>query len=68
MTTDPDAERWLPLAEAAHLGLSCHQLRRRVRASQIASRQVVTPYGPAYEVRVDPDARHPGAAVTVTPP
>jgi hypothetical protein len=80
VSTGPDAERWLPLTEAAvHLGLSRHQLRRRVRGGQIASRQVVTPHGPVYQVRVDPDAtlasaartghdRHGDAMAAVPPP
>ena len=80
MTLDPDAAMWLPLNEAAaRLGLSRHQLRRRVRAGQIASRQVQGPHGLAYEVSLDPDttvtsgSRHPNdshgdATVTVTPP
>jgi hypothetical protein len=76
----PDAQVWLPLSEAAtRLGLSRHQLRRRIRAGQLASRQVQGPHGPAYEVSQDPDAtvasasrhaddRHGDATVTVTPP
>lgn len=76
----PDAATWLSLTAAAeHLGLSRHQLRRRIKAGQLASRQVVGPHGPAYEVCVDPDAtvastarngddRHGSATVTVTPP
>lgn len=83
MPDDPDAETWLPLAEAAaQLGLSRSQLRRRIRAGQIASRQIPGPHGPAYEVRIvsaDPDVtvtstarhandRHPAGSVTVTPP
>jgi hypothetical protein len=80
VATDLDAERWLPLAEAAaELGLSRHALRRRVRAGQITSRQVQRPHGPTYEVLLDPDAtvasavrqgdaRNGGATATVTPP
>jgi hypothetical protein len=80
VTAHPDTQVWLPLGEAAsRLGLSRHQLRRRVRAGQLASRQVQGPHGLAYEVCLDPDAtvasglRHPDdrngdATATVTPP
>jgi hypothetical protein len=80
VSTDTDVEVWLPLADAApRLGLSRHQLRRRIRAGQIANRQVQGPHGLTYEVCLDPDAtvtsgsRHPDdrngdTTVTVTPP
>lgn len=80
MSVETDASVWMPLGEAAeHLGLSKHQLRRRIRAGQIASRQVHSQHGPAYEVRVDgdatvasavrqPDDRNGNATVRVTPP
>jgi hypothetical protein len=80
VTANPDGEVWLPLAEAApRLGLSRHQLRRRIRAGQIANRQVQGLHGLTYEVCLDSDAtvpsasRHPDdrngdATVMVTPP
>jgi hypothetical protein len=80
VTDHPDGQVWLPLTDAAdHLGMSRHQLRRRVRAGTIASRQVQGQHGPAYEVLIDADAtvasssrhadgRNGDATVTLTPP
>ena len=42
--------------------MSRHQLRRRIRAGTISSRQVQGPHGLSYEVLLDRDA------VTLTPP
>jgi hypothetical protein len=55
---DPaSGELWLPLAEASpRLGVSVKTLRRRVKAGQIEGRQVSTPHGPAYLVRVGEQA------------
>ena len=50
---DGEAGAWLPLAEAARqLGVSAKTVRRRLKAGELAARQVATAHGPAYEVWV----------------
>ena len=47
----PEAGEWLSLTAASEkLGVSVQTLRRRIKADQIPSRQVSSPYGPAWEV------------------
>jgi hypothetical protein len=77
---DLDTATWLSLSDAAdRLGLSRPQLRRRIKAGQITSRQVQGPHGLAYEVCLNgddtvpsasrqADDRHRDKLVTVTPP
>lgn len=51
--TTVDSDRWLSLADAARaLGVSEKTARRRTKAGQLDARQVPTPHGPAWQVRV----------------
>jgi hypothetical protein len=68
--TSPEAEpavpegEWLTLGEAApRLGISVDALRRRLKRGQLTGRQIVTRYGPTWQVLLP----NPGDPPTVTP-
>jgi hypothetical protein len=53
LTSQPDQERWLPLAEAAQeLGCSIETLRRHVKRGKVRAERMATPQGFAWSVCV----------------
>jgi hypothetical protein len=52
MATELEGEWALLPRAAAHLGVSVHTLRRRIKRGELESRQVPSRHGPAYEVWV----------------
>ena len=70
MVEEQEEAVWLSLNEAASLlGVSTDTVRRRMKRGEFQSRQIPTPHGPAYQVRLEAPARQaatPAATVAAT--